>query len=134
MWQCPVEHVGLAVPSCAGSPRTQAASCGASGGDDCCASLLVSAGTYDRGFDLAGDSLSGDMTSPATVSNFRLDRYEVTVARFRAFVEAGRGAKAMAPAVGSGAHPKLAGSGWQAAWNDNLASDTAALEAGRRQR
>jgi formylglycine-generating enzyme required for sulfatase activity len=43
-------------------------------------------GLFHRSSDLAGDVESGGMTSPATISTFHLDRYEVTVGRFRAFV------------------------------------------------
>lgn len=48
---------------------------------------------------------------PATVSSFRLDRYEVTVGRFRAFVSS-----YAAPAKGAGAHPLIPDSGWKAGW------------------
>src|SRR4051812_17967378 len=76
--------------SCAGLPMT----CGANGSDSCCNSPAIPGGTYYRSFDLAGDGISGDMSFPATVSNFRLDKYEVTVERFRAFVNAGMGTQA----------------------------------------
>jgi formylglycine-generating enzyme required for sulfatase activity len=52
----------------------------------------------------------------------------VTVARLRAFVEAGFGTQAKPPTAGSGAHPRLPGSGWDAAWNSNLPASTAELE------
>jgi formylglycine-generating enzyme required for sulfatase activity len=51
---------------------------------------------------------------PATVATFMLDKYEVTVGRFRAFLDAYDGTP---PPAGSGAHPLIAGSGWQEAWN-----------------
>jgi formylglycine-generating enzyme required for sulfatase activity len=111
--------------SCAGLPMT----CGASGNDSCCNSPAIPGGTYYRSFDLAGDSISGDMSFPATVSNFRLDKYEVTVERFRAFVNSGMGTQASPPLPGSGAHAKIAGSGWDANWNASLATDKAALVA-----
>ena len=111
--------------SCAALPAT----CGAGGNDSCCNSLGVPGGSYDRSYDLAGDGYSGDTSSPATVSNFRLDKYEVTVGRFRAFVNAGMGTQASPPAPGAGAHDKIAGSGWDAGWNSSLATDTAALVA-----
>jgi formylglycine-generating enzyme len=63
------------------------------------------------------------------VSEFKLDLYEVTVARFRNFVNSGAGTKASPPAAGAGAHPKIANSGWQAAFNANLEDDTNALKA-----
>jgi sulfatase modifying factor 1 len=112
-------------PSCSG----QRASCGANGNADCCTSPLVAGGSYDRGYDLAGDDNSGDTSSPATISGFRLDAYEVTVARFRAFVNAGMGTQLKPPAPGAGAHARLAGSGWAATWTASLAADTTALRA-----
>lgn len=66
--------------------------------------------------------------SPATVSDFHLDKYEVTVGRFRQFVEAGMGTQKSPPKEGAGAHPLIPGSGWNSAWNTSLASDTAALK------
>ena len=59
----------------------------------------------------------------ATVADFYLDTFEVTVGRFRQFYIAYNGAPAAyPPAAGSGAHPTLSGSGWQTAWNSNLPS------------
>jgi len=59
-----------------------------------------------------------------------LDTYEVTVARFRAFVDAGMGIQSSPPALGAGAHPSIPGSGWQSAWDSSLAADTASLRTG----
>lgn len=59
--------------SCVGLP----ASCGANKSDDCCASPEVPGGMFYRSYDLAGDVASGDTKSPATISSFRLDKYEV---------------------------------------------------------
>lgn len=100
--------------SCNGLPNT----CGGAG--DCCASNPVPAGSYNR---------SNDGQYPATVSAFKLDVYEVTVGRFRNFVNAGKGTQASPPAAGSGAHPLIANSGWDAAWNAQLAANTTALKA-----
>jgi formylglycine-generating enzyme required for sulfatase activity len=52
------------------------------------------------------------------VSAFRLDQYEVTVARFRAFVKAYDQWHVIEgnPKVGSGAHPRIGGSGWNRDW------------------
>lgn len=67
---------------------------------------------------------------PATVSPFVLDRFEVTVGRFRKFVEAGMGTRATAPPSGAGAR-RLNGmddqGGWGPSWNANLLGDTADL-------
>ena len=67
------------------------------------------------------------MNYPATVNSFVLDKYEVTVGRFRKFVEAGQGTQGSPPAAGAGGHPRLPGSGWDSAWNTNLLPDTVAL-------
>ncbi|MBI4699893.1 MAG: formylglycine-generating enzyme family protein [Deltaproteobacteria bacterium] len=65
-----------------------------------------------------------------TVSGYRLDAYEITVGRFRTFVEAGKGTQQSPPAAGAGKHPEIAqGSGWQQSYNGELATDTAALKA-----
>jgi len=67
---------------------------------------------------------------PRTISSFRLDRYEITVGRFRAFVSAVLGG--WLPATGSGKHAHLANGGlrnlfdqqiekgWDPAWNGFL--------------
>ena len=60
-----------------------------------------------------------------TVSEFYLDTYEVTVGRFRRFVEQYDGTT---PSDGAGAHPLIAGSGWQAAWDIYLPVDQAGLQ------
>jgi formylglycine-generating enzyme len=111
-------------PSCEGLPAT----CGPSGADNCCnPGNEVTGGTYHRSYDVAGDGSSGDQNFPATVSTFWLDKYEVTVGRFRAFVNAGQGTQANPPANGAGARAVIAGSGWDPAWNTSLATSQAAL-------
>ena len=106
-----------------------ASTCGPAGSSSCCDSPLVSGGTFYRGYDAAGDNQYKDMTHPATVSDFRLDSYEVTVGRFRQFVNAGLGTQASPPAAGEGAHASIPGSGWDPAWTASLVASTAALEA-----
>lgn len=109
----------------AASCQGRAASCGPSGNDDCCKSLSVPGGDFSRGYD-GVDFL--DPGEPATVSTFYLDKYEVTVGRFRRFVDAGMGTQAKPPGADTGAHPKITGSSWQSAWNAKLAPDTFALK------
>jgi len=109
--------------SCIALPHT----CGVAGNDNCCNSPVVSGGRYFRSYDVVNDSLSGDMNSPATISSFRLDKYEVTVGRLRAFVADGQGTQAKHPATGAGAHVNIPGSGWEESWNANLSADTATL-------
>jgi formylglycine-generating enzyme required for sulfatase activity len=87
--------------------------------------LLVPGGTFYRSYD--GVDFT-DMSYPATVDDFYLDKYEITVGRFRRFVNAGMGTQASPPAPGAGAHPLIAGSGWDSTWNANLAKDTASLK------
>jgi len=91
-----------AFASCMGLAKN----CGASASDDCCASLPVTGGSFFRGYDGVTD---GDTSKayPATVSDFRLDRYEVTVGRFRKFIAAWN--SGWRPAVGAGKHTHVNG-------------------------
>ncbi len=101
-------------------------SCGPGEDEDCCANLLVPCGTYFRSYD--GLDYPDD-NYPATVSDFYLDRFEVTVGRFRAFVDVGKGTEQDPSSDGEGAHEFIPGSGWQPAWNTELPFDTVALKA-----
>jgi len=75
----------------------------------------VTGGNFNRGTGTA---------NPATISTFALDKYEVTVGRFRKFVAAYAGP----PANGAGAHPLIAGSGWQSpTWDGSIAANSTAL-------
>jgi len=120
---CSMVDVLAAPPSCSGGDPGAGNSCG-SGAANCCDNKLVSCGAFLRGYD--GIDLTDD-THPATLGDFRLDVYEVTVGRFRAFVDAGRGTKLSPPEAGEGASSAIPGSGWDAAWSANLTNDTAAL-------
>jgi formylglycine-generating enzyme required for sulfatase activity len=61
------------------------------------------------------------------VSPFVLDKFEVTVGRFRQFVAAYPGSR---PTTGQGAHPLLgSSSGWQADWDELLPQSTEQLVA-----
>ncbi len=90
--------------------------CGANASESCGASIRVAGGTYSRGETTA---------SPATVSDFQLDKYEVTVGRFRRFVDAW--VAGWRPSSGSGKHTHLgssagltnAGGGTESGWNPN---------------
>lgn len=108
-------------------------------GVSCCDSLVVEGGTFSRGFDASGSAMQpgtsdpvvgwqAEGAAPATVSTFRLDTFEVTVRRFRRFVDAYDGWRAGGrPRAGDGAHPHIADSGWQASWTASLPADAAAL-------
>jgi formylglycine-generating enzyme required for sulfatase activity len=104
-------------PSC----RGLASSCGESGNSSCCTSFEVPGGTYFRSYDRVGDSQSGTLDFQATVSDFRLDRYEVTVGRFRTFVDSEAGTQVNPPPAGTGAHTSIGGSGWDPSWTSSLA-------------
>jgi formylglycine-generating enzyme len=99
-------------PSCqAGGPGLT--DCGPTG-ESCCTSLGVAAGTYFRTYKNAGGGPTGQ-ADPASVSDFRLDKYLVTVGRFRQFVAAWQGGAGYAPPPGSGKHKHLnAGNGLNA--------------------
>jgi formylglycine-generating enzyme required for sulfatase activity len=80
---------------------------GACQGETCCKSLAIPAQSF---------TLGGAVESPtaaASVSAYTLDKYEVTVGRFQAFVSAYDAWRSQGnPAPGAGAHPLIAGSGW----------------------
>jgi hypothetical protein len=59
------------------------------------------------GFNADGGPI--DEANPATVSSFNLDKYLVTVGRFRQFVHAWNGGAGWLPAPGSGKHTHLNG-------------------------
>jgi formylglycine-generating enzyme required for sulfatase activity len=106
--------------SCNSSTPGAGANCGVEGSDSCCSTLPVEGGTFNR---LNNSGL------PATVSSFYLDKYTVTVGRFRQFIEqTGGPTQANPPAAGAGAHPKIANSGWDPSWNAQLTGNTNALK------
>jgi formylglycine-generating enzyme required for sulfatase activity len=108
-----VEPNVLSLPRCDGvEPR-----CGPQANESCCADAEVVGGEFDR---------INDSQFPADVFDFRLDRFEVTVGRFRQFVA---GYPQNKPRKGDGAHPTIGGSGWDPAWDVSLPEDRAKLVA-----
>lgn len=106
-------------PRCAGMGPV----CGSGSGDDCCASTLVPGGTFRRSY----DGISGDPGFVATVSDFRLDVYEITVGRFRAFVA---DYPKSLPKSGAGKNPgDPADPGWDSAWNNEMPKTASLLNA-----
>lgn len=118
------------------------------GGESCCVSLLVPGGTFPqgRGTEECGSPgcVSGEWWNvgcpkgygcagneipehPMTVAPFALDKYEVTVGRFRQFVGAYSGNTKTVPAAGSGANDSVPNSGWNSDWNVRLPDDQALL-------
>ena len=99
-------------PSCTDLPKT----CGALSAGDCCESLPVPGGSFLR---------NNDAALQATVSAFHLDKYEVSVGRFRKFVsEFNTWRAAGNPSVGFGQHPLIPKSGWMADWTQFLPEST----------
>ena len=99
-------------PSCSGMTGTEC------GGGSCCTRILVPGGSFPMGrgteacgrwcrtgcpSDIGGGCWPNEQPEhPATVSSFYLDKYEVTVGRFRAFADAfGAGWR---PEAGQGAN------------------------------
>ena len=103
-----IENVGdsgTVPPSCnATGPGTS--QCGATS-ESCCTSLEVPGGTFDRTYDATSDATAP--ADPATVSGFRLDKYTVTVGRFRRYVSYLTSTAGQPPADGSGKHAYLNG-------------------------
>jgi sulfatase modifying factor 1 len=97
---------GSTSPSCqpGGNGLTN---CGASR-ESCCASLEVTGGSYSRTYANGGDASTAE-ADPARVSGFRLDKYEVTVGRFRQFAKAWGAGSGYLPTAGSGKHAHLSG-------------------------
>jgi formylglycine-generating enzyme required for sulfatase activity len=103
--------------------------CGLQGSatESCCTSLEVEGGTFDRTY---GPLADGGEADPATVTGFRLDKYLVTVGRFRQYVNYLVDGGAL-PASGSGKHLHLnngqglvnsapdGGSAYETGWDAN---------------
>lgn len=107
--------------ACTASPQPSCdglvAACGPAGSADCCSTSVITGGTYDR---------SNDVAYPATVSEFRLDTFEISVGRFRKFVAA---YSQNMIAAGAGRNPRNpADPGWNPEWNAKLPADPAALQ------
>jgi formylglycine-generating enzyme len=60
---------------------------------------------------------------------FALDKYEVTVGRFREFMSWYVNNSTTVPAAGAGANPNVPGSGWQTTWNTYLPPDPTTFKA-----
>jgi sulfatase modifying factor 1 len=132
---------GKAGQSCAGglvcpAPRLD----GSVEATDCCESITLPGGTFPMGlsmhgrnrcpkaYDTVGDCTpAGDENPqhPVTLSPYRLDRFDVTVGRFRKFVDAWDDAGLP---EGAGGDAYVAGAGWHAAWNASLPRTLADLE------
>jgi formylglycine-generating enzyme required for sulfatase activity len=129
-----------AAPHCAdgtcGQPsscQSLTANCGPSSNESCCASTKVTGGAFDR---------INDASYRATVADFRLDKFEVTVGRWRTFQAAW--SAGWRPTAGAGKHGHLNGgdgltssyidrgfeSGWDTNWASNVDTSDSARQAG----
>jgi formylglycine-generating enzyme required for sulfatase activity len=103
--------------------------------------LEVTGGTYERTYTTSDAGATGE-ADPATVSGFRMDKYLVTVGRFRQYVSYVTGSAGVPPANGSGIHTHLNGgqglansgsagtyeTGWDATdWNTYIATGAGAV-------
>jgi formylglycine-generating enzyme required for sulfatase activity len=114
--------------SCVGLPLD----CGPSGNMSCCDRKTIGTsfpmGRSDFGTDAyQWGNCEEQPEHTANVSSFSLDTFEVTVGRFRKFASAF--ATGWRPAPGAGAHPDIASSGWQAAWDASLPASGSELSA-----
>ncbi len=140
---------GIIPPSCGpGGPGMTDCGPGGSGSESCCTSLEVPGGRFYRTYTNPASPPLPDVNAPkgeadpATVSRFCLDKYLVTVGRFRQFVAAVE--SGWVPPAGSGKHAHLNGGhglaaapnvatpqqyepGWVTADNGNIAPTNANL-------
>lgn len=108
-------------------PNAAPCACGLS----CCEQRFIPGGWFEMGRSLNGTDASSNALDielpehPAYVSDFYLDTFEVTVARFRQFVVE---YPASIPMQGQGAHPKHPETGWKTEWAAVVAKTRADLE------
>jgi formylglycine-generating enzyme required for sulfatase activity len=106
--------------------------------DDCCSTATTLPGgpgdVFDRVCDASlvnpDNGQPCNPSYPATVGSFRLDKYEVTVGRFRAFLKAyDLWVLGGHPKDGEGSDPNLPPnlSGWQVGWSKQLPNNKASL-------
>jgi formylglycine-generating enzyme len=110
------------LPSCAELPKN----CGTHASDDCCASDLVPGGRFTMGRDSSPVWVERPQHE-VSISSFKLDRYEVTVGRFRNFTRAYDDWEL--PLDGAGARASHPERGWRSAWNGLLPANAKALVA-----
>lgn len=105
--QCDDAHAKNGCTDSCKSPSCEGISvdCGLTKKENCCIQLVVAGESFNR---------NNDVNFPAFVSGFFLNKFEVTVGRFRKFLDAYPGSK---PAIGAGAHRSIAESGWKSEWD-----------------
>jgi formylglycine-generating enzyme required for sulfatase activity len=109
--------------------RGLAAKCGPAATSDCCSRSMVPGGSFLRGYDGVPDGGFDDPSFPATIGDYWLDTYEITVGRFRAFVD---GYPSSLPPDGAGKNPRNPDDvGWRSTWiaSPGMPADRDALSA-----
>jgi sulfatase modifying factor 1 len=106
---------------------------------DCCQSISLPGGAFPMGLDVTGKNMcpasfdgADDCTAGAdetpvhtvTLAPYALDRFEVTVGRFRKFVDSW---DYTGLPEGAGGDAVVAGAGWSTAWNATLPASKTAL-------
>jgi formylglycine-generating enzyme required for sulfatase activity len=100
---------------------------------DCCESIALPGGPFEMGRSVNGKNqcpsdacnVNEEPAHRVTLSPYALDRFEVTVSRFRKFVDAWNYEGLPGGAAGDAV---VAGSGWQLAWNTSLPASKGAFE------
>lgn len=135
---------GSGLDDCAGAVGPGGDAGGPATHESCCTTLAVTGGSYYRTYANTGSGPYNE-TDRAMVSDFKLDKYLVTVGRFRQFVNAWNFGTGFTPPAGSGKHTQLNGgfglvnagapadagtvyeTGWLASDNGNVAPTDANL-------
>lgn len=133
-WQdqaaCVTPHNACSAGACVTPSCADGKQCSGLG---CCDSFFLTGFNYPMGRSSSGsDAFASGKASEipehtATVGSFYLDALEISVGRFRAFVDAYD--KTPRPSEGDGAHPRVAGAGWQAGWSALMPATAADLRA-----
>lgn len=110
----PSPGVASCVPRSCGAEGGAPAPCTDPAGPSCCALATVEGGTFNRG---------NDVTHPAQVSSFVLDVFEVTVGRFRRYLEHFKDGAISWPEPGESGQPDLPASGWRGVWSTPMTTD-----------
>jgi len=102
-------------------------------GASCCESIALTGFAYPMGRSTGGaDAFAAGKPAEipehtATVGRFFLDEFEITVGRFRAFVDAYD--RIPRPAADAGSYPGMPGSGWDVTWSPLMPATSADLRA-----
>ena len=92
----------------------------------CCMKTSIPSGSFIMGTDTDPDRHSNESpTHLTTLDSYIMDKFEVTVGRFRSYYQAYDGTL---PTADSGAHPEHADSGWQTNFAANMPASKSELQ------